>query len=241
MRTIIALIWLVLFVIAAIPAMIYMVIVHKKDPWKAEKTARAWISCFFRVLVKIAGTDITVKGLENVPSDRAVVYIGNHRSYFDIILTYTLCKNTTCYIAKADLRNIPLFGLWGDMMMCLFFDQSDMKASVKMILEGITRLKQGISVFIFPEGKRNREPDLLPLNEFRDGSFKLASKTGCPVIPVALKKIDDIWEAHSPWLRKTSVTICYGPPVYFNDLEDEQKKHPGEHFRQVITSMLEQM
>lgn len=241
MRTIIALIWLVLFVISAIPAMIYMVIVHKKDPWKAEKTARAWISVFFKVLTRIAGTGITIKGYENVPSDRAVVYIGNHRSYFDVILTYALCKTTTSYIAKAELRNIPLFGLWGDMMMCLFFDQSDMKASVKMILDGIARLKQGISIFIFPEGKRNKEPALLPLNEFKDGSFKLASKTGCPVIPVALKNIDDIWEAHSPWLKKTSVAITYGEPVYLNDLDDEQKKHPGEYFRRLISSMLEEM
>lgn len=241
MRTIIALIWLVIFVIAAIPAMIYMVIVHRKDPWKAEKAARAWISVFFRLLVKIAGTKAVVNGYENVPSDQAVVYIGNHRSYFDIILTYSLCKGTTSYIAKADLRKIPLFGLWGDMMMCLFFDQSDMKASVKMILEGITRLKQGRSIFIFPEGKRNKEPDLLPLNEFKDGSFKLASRTGCPVIPVALKKIDDIWEAHSPWLKKTSVTITYGRPVYLDDLNEDEKKHPGEYFRQLITSMLEEM
>jgi len=241
MRTIIALIWLVIFVIAAIPAMIYMVIVHRKDPWKAEKTARAWISVFFRLLIKIAGTKVALNGYENVPSDQAVVYIGNHRSYFDIILTYSLCKNTTSYIAKADLRKIPLFGLWGDMMMCLFFDQSDMKASVKMILDGISRLKEGRSIFIFPEGKRNKEPGLLPLNEFRDGSFKLASRTGCPVIPVALKKIDDIWEAHSPWLKKTSVTITYGRPVYLNDLNEEEKKHPGEYFRQLITSMLEEM
>ena len=241
MRTVIALIWLVIFVIAAIPAMIYMVIVHKKDPWKAEKTAKAWISVFFRGLIRIAGTEVTINGYENVPADRAVVYIGNHRSYFDIILTYALCRNTTSYIAKADLRNIPLFGLWGDMMMCLFFDQSDMKASVKMILEGIARLKQGISIFIFPEGKRNKEASLLPLNEFKDGSFKLASKTGCPVIPVALKKIDDIWEAHSPWLRKTSVVITYGKPVYFDDLDNEQKKRPGEYFRQLITDMLEKM
>lgn len=241
MRTIIALIWLIIFVIAAIPAMIYMVIVHKKDPWKAQKTARVWISGFFKLLIKIAGTKVTVNGYENVPADRAVVYVGNHRSYFDVILTYALCKNTTSYIAKAELRNTPLFGLWGDMMMCLFFDQNDMRASVKMILDGISMLKRGISIFIFPEGKRNKDPELLPLNEFKDGSFKLASKTGCPVVPVALKKIDDIWEAHSPWLKKTSVTITYGEPVYIDDLEDEQKKHPGEYFRQLITSMLEQM
>ncbi len=239
MRTIIALIWVVVYVIIAIPAMICMAFIHGKDPWKAERIARFWMSFLFRGLLFIAGTRVTVKGLEQVPKDQAVVYIGNHRSYFDIILTYALCNRPTSYVAKAELQNIPLFGLWGKMMMCLFFDPHDMKASLKMILEGINRLKSGISVFIFPEGGRNRAEALLPLNEFKDGSFRLASKSGCPVVPVALAKIDDIWEAHFPWLRKTSVTIVYGTPVYLKDLSAEDQKYPGRYFKNLVESMLE--
>lgn len=238
MRTILALIWVVVYVILAIPAMIYMMIIHGKDPWRAEKTARAWICFLFRGLILLAGTRVTIRGLENVPEDTAVIYIGNHRSFFDVILTYAHCKRPTSYIAKAEVEKLPLFGLWGKMLMALFFDQSDMKASVKMILEAINRLKAGISIFIFPEGTRNRAPSLTPLGEFRDGSFKLASKTGCPVIPVAMAKIDDIWEAHFPWLKKTSVTITYGAPVYFADLTPEQKKYPGRYFRDLMESML---
>lgn len=238
MRTIIALLWVVVYVIIAIPAMICMLFLHKKDPWRAESIARFWMTLLFRGLIFVCGTRVTIKGLENVPKDQAVVYIGNHRSYFDIILTYEHCNRPTSYIAKAGLRSIPLFGLWGDMMMCLFFDQSDMKASVKMILEGISRLKAGKSIFIFPEGGRNRSESVKPLMEFKDGSFKLASKSGCPVIPVALCKTDDIWEAHSPWVKKASVTITYGTPVYMDDLTPEEKKRPGAYFKDLIESML---
>lgn len=54
----------------------------------------------FRFILKIAGTRITVIGEENVPKDTPVLYIGNHRSYFDILLTYTRCVRRTGYIAK---------------------------------------------------------------------------------------------------------------------------------------------
>ena len=63
-----------------------------------------------------------------------------------------------------------------------------------MILEGISRLKNGISVFICPEGGRNHSKEMLPLQEFRDGSFKLASKSGWPFIPVAIYRMEDIGE-----------------------------------------------
>lgn len=238
MRTILALLWVIVYLILAIPAMLYLRVVHKKDPWKAEKTARSWMTFLFNGLTLICGITVSVKGLEKVPKDRAVVYVGNHRSYFDIILTYKYCNHPTSYIAKSELQKIPTFGFWGKMMMVLFFDSNDIKASLKMILEGIDRLKNGKSVFIFPEGGRNKEPDLIPLRDFHDGSFRLSSKSGAPVIPVALVKTDDIWEAHFPWVRKASVTITYGEPVYFDTLSDEDKKRPGQYFQHLIESML---
>ena len=239
MRTVLALLWIVVYVIITIPAMIYLSFVHKKDPWKAEKTARFWMTLLFDGLIFLCGTKVTIEGLENVPKDRSVVYVGNHRSYFDIILTYKLSNRPTSYIAKSELQKIPFFGFWGKMMMVLFFDKKDMKASLKMILEGIDRLKNGVSVFIFPEGTRNRAPEVKPLTEFHNGSFRLASKSGAPVIPVALYKTDDIWEAHSPWAKKASVTIRFGQPVYFADLSPEDQKKPGDYFKNLVESMID--
>lgn len=238
MRTILAFLWLILFLILTIPVMFTLNVVHKKDPWKAERIARALITFLFNTLTFICGIDVTVNGLENVPKDRSVVYIGNHRSYFDILLTYKHCNPSTSYIAKAQLQKIPFFSTWGRIMMVLFFDQNDIKASLKMVLEGIERLKMGKSIFIFPEGGRNREPDLLPLRDFHDGSFRLASKSGAPIIPVAIVKTDDIWEAHSPWVKKAKITITYGEPVFYDTLSEEAKKRPGRYFKSLIESML---
>ena len=67
---------------------------------------------------------------------------------------------------------------------CLFLDRKDIKQGLKTILEGIEKVKSGISICIFPEGTRNKVNDtFLP---FHEGSFKIAEKSGCPIIPMSI-------------------------------------------------------
>ena len=74
---------------------------------------------------------MTVIGEENVPKDQAVLYIGNHRSYFDIIITYARCPRLTGYIAKKDMEKVPLLRTWMRRLHCLFIDRENVKRSVK--------------------------------------------------------------------------------------------------------------
>ena len=75
---------------------------------------------------------------------------------------------------------------WMKALYCLFLDRKDIKAGLKTILQGIEYIKRGISICIFPEGTRNRTDEMLP---FKEGSMKIAEKTGCPIIPMAITLI----------------------------------------------------
>ena len=75
----------------------------------------------------LTGVEVTVIGEELVPTDEAVLYIGNHRSFFDILLTYTRCPRLTGYIAKAEMEKIPLLSNWMHYLHCLFLDRKDIK------------------------------------------------------------------------------------------------------------------
>jgi len=92
---------------------------------------------------------------------------------------------------------------------------------------------------IFPEGTRNKNADqpasLLP---FKDGSFKIAQKTGCPIIPMAMTGTDDIFENHFPWVRSTEVTLTIGKPIYLSELSKEDQKHIGIYCQNIIQNML---
>ena len=181
---------------------------------------------------------VTVIGEENVP-DEPVLFIGNHRSFFDILLTYSRCRNLTGYVAKKEMEKIPLLSTWMRFVYCLFLDRENPKEGLKTILQAIDYVKNGISICIFPEGTRNKNADDLELLPFHDGSFKIASKTGCAIIPMALNNTVEIFEAHLPKIKSTHVVLEYGEPIYVKDLSREDQKHLGAYTQNILHDMLE--
>lgn len=186
----------------------------------------------FRVLLKMAGVRITVLGKENIP-DEAVLYVGNHRSFFDILIMYVQCKRLTGFVAKDSIEKIPSLRVWMRYLYCLFLNRDDLKQGMKTILQAIEYIKQGISICIFPEGTRNKGEELSIL-PFKEGSFKIALKTGCPIVPVSINNSADIFENHMPKLRKTHVILEYGTPIYPKDLTREEQKVIGATCQKII-------
>lgn len=236
-RTIFAVLFAVLFLIVGIPILGIEWIIGKFNKHAADLSQLRMVQWAFRVILFICGTKITVIGEENVPKDEAVLYIGNHRSYFDIIITYARCPGLTGYISKMAVSKVPLLRTWMKRLHCLFIDRENVKEALKTILSGIDNIKNGISMCIFPEGTRNKNPEgMLP---FKEGSFKMAEKTGCAIIPMALTNTAEIFENHLPKAKKAHVILEYGKPIYPNDLDKETKKFLGAHCQKIIEDMLE--
>ena len=191
----------------------------------------------FGVILRIAGTKITVIGKENMP-DEAALYVGNHRSFFDILIMYVQCKDLTGFVAKDSLGKIPSLRVWMRYVYCLFLDRKDIKQGLKTILQAIEYVKQGVSIAIFPEGTRNTGEELSML-PFKEGSFKIALKTGCPIVPVAINNSAEIFENHLPKLKKTHVVIEYGKPIYPSELDNDEKNHVGVSCQNIIREMLQ--
>lgn len=140
-----------LYLILSIPVLLVLLLIRKKKPEVCDKVSRSLIRWIFRVILFFSGTKITVKGQENIPKDRAVLYIGNHRSYFDILVTYTTVPGSCGFVAKKELSRIPLLKNWMELIHCLFLDRSDIKQGLQMILSGCEEIKSGTSICIFPE------------------------------------------------------------------------------------------
>ena len=103
-RFILVALTVVLFLILSIPLLLVLWVMDKFDSQKRQRISIRVIQGIFRFILKLAGVRITIEGLEQVPKDRAVLYVGNHRSYFDILLTYSRCKRLTGYIAKKEME-----------------------------------------------------------------------------------------------------------------------------------------
>ena len=104
---------------------------RQKNPHLRDISSLRMVQWAFRVICRICGVKLTVKGQENVPKDIPVLYVANHNSYFDIMITYALCPDLTGYIAKDSLEKVPLLNIWMKRLYCLFLKRDDMKASLK--------------------------------------------------------------------------------------------------------------
>ena len=236
-RFILVLLFVVLFLILSLPVLFILWLVNKKWPRVYDRAARSIIHWAFGVVRFLSGTKLVIIGKENIPTDQAVLFVGNHRSYFDIILSYLAIPDMTGFISKKEMNKIPILRKWMKAIGCLFLDRDDIRQGMQMILDAITKIKSGISIFIFPEGTRNKsDDDFLP---FRGGSLKIAEKSGCPIIPVSINGSDDVFEKHFPKIIKATVVIEFAPAIYTAQLDRDAKRVLADTTYTQIKSMYE--
>lgn len=232
-RFILAVTWTVFFLIVSIPIIFVEWLIGFKWPMAKAKSSQWIVMRAFQMLVWISGAKLTVIGEENVPKDRAVLYTPNHRSIFDIIITYIRCPRQTGYVAKKEIKKVPIFSTWMLFMNCQFLDRTDLRAGLKMINNCIDLINNGSSVCIFPEGTRNKkyEEDVMA---FHDGSFKVAEKTRCPIVPVTINNTENVFEAHFPKVKKAHVIIEYSEPIETEGLSREEFKNISSRVHDII-------
>lgn len=231
MRLVLVAIFLILYTIFTIPMALVLWIIGKFDERKKEVIAQVCVKGGFKAILFLSGVRLTVKGKENIVRDGAALYAYNHRGFFDILVGYTTAPMPTAFISKKEIEKVPMISWWMKQMNCLFLDRENIKEGMKTILQGIELLKNGTSIYIAPEGTRNKGEELL---EFHEASFKLADKAKCPIIPVAINNTDEVFEKHLPWIHSAHVTIEYCKPIYMEDMERAEKKHVGEKVREII-------
>ena len=219
--------FVVLFLVLSTPLMLIEWIIGKFNKNLKDQSSLRIVQWAFRVVIWLTGSKIIVTGEENIPKDTAVLYVANHRSYFDIVITYMRVQNLTGYIAKKEMLKWPFLRVWMRYLHCLFLDRENVKEGLKTILTAIEKVKQGISICIFPEGTRNKVNDtFLP---FHEGSFKIAEKGGVPIVPICIVNSAAIFEDHLPKIKKATVVVEYLKPVNPAEMDKEERKHIGTY------------
>ena len=231
-RFICVVVFLILFLILTIPVFFIEWLIGKFNRNARDYSCLRIVQWGFKAILKVTGVHTTVIGFENIP-DEPVLFIGNHRSFFDILLTYSRCPRLTGYVAKKEMEKIPLLSTWMRFVYCLFLDRENPKEGLKTILQAIDYVKQGISICIFPEGTRNKGEELSML-PFKEGAFKIAAKTGCAIVPISMNNTAAIFENQFPRIKKVNVVVEYGTPIYPKDLAPEDKKHIGAYVQNII-------
>ena len=195
-------------------------IVHYSVLCKAERALAAGDTETVRQLVKkhiphwskgilnVTGVRLSVEGLDNIPKDGPCVFVANHRSYYDIPLL----------LAGLD-------------------EPYDVRASVRALNDATAIVESGRSFIIFPEGTRYKGEEG-GAGEFKAGAFRIAVKTGAPVVPVAISGARGLFEAHGNRATPGTVYVRVLPPIQTAGMSRAEQKQLPDAVRQTILAEL---
>jgi 1-acyl-sn-glycerol-3-phosphate acyltransferase len=159
----------------------------------------------------LIGIWLKVEGREKLDMNRSYVLVGNHRSSLDFIVNAEAFPGVFRYLAKQELLKIPVFG-WVVKKMCLIVDRSSAMSRARSVVALKQQLAEGWSIFIYPEGSRNKSE--APLGPFHDGAFRIAIQTGAPVAVQTLVNITDIsTPKHTIDLRPGILRVVWDYPI----------------------------
>lgn len=243
MRIILVGIILVLYFIITLPFFLIFLLIRCFNKKLSTKLSIYFVKYGFKLILLSTGTKNKVIGLENIPKDEPVLFTSNHRSFFDIVMSYAVipASHNTVFISKKEVKKVPFLSWWMILVNSLFMDRDDTRQSLEVIIQAINVIKKDkFSVFICPEGTRNKEESYFDMLPFKEGSFKIATKSGCAIIPVAISNSSAIFEDHMPWIKPVRTAIHFGKPIYAKDYSREELAHIGANVQKIVQSMLEE-
>jgi 1-acyl-sn-glycerol-3-phosphate acyltransferase len=182
-----------------------------------------------RVVLAGTGSRVRVQGLENLPADtQKVCFISNHQSYFDIPLIFGHLPTMPGFVAKIEVKKVPLLNFWTMAIGSVFIDRKSTRAAIESIRRGVEYIEEGHPLVIFPEGTRSRG---ISMNSFKTGSLKLAFRSKAVIVPLTVQNTYRAFE-ETGRVKGADITLTVHPPVRTESLDDEEKKK--------LTSILEE-
>lgn len=170
------------YILVAIPIIILfplLLISISREQWYPFffKLARIWA----RFILIGMGFIFKIKRDQILRKKASYMFVANHTSMVDIMLMLVAIKNPFVFVGKKELAKIPLFGFFYKRT-CILVDRSSPQSRQAVFLRAQRRLKQGLSICIFPEGGVPDEK--IVLDTFKDGAFRLAINHQIPIVPI---------------------------------------------------------
>ncbi len=233
LRTIVWFLYFFVSLVCLLPAM-YRAKHLKKigDDAGCRKMLDHYVPMWMSSLMKIAGCKVNVKGLENIPKDRAVVFVCNHQGDYDVPITMVhLGASVPAMVAKIETRKIPMVRTWMELLDCIFIDRQDPRQAITAMKEAGKVLEAGRNIVVFPEGTRSRGDHM---NEFKTGVFKIPFNAGAPIVPVVIDGSYKILEGSHNLMTPGVVNLTVLPMIETAQLDRIEKKELPEKIAKMI-------
>ena len=194
--------------------------------------ARIWA----KSILFVSGIKVRVEGLANIDPSKSYIYMSNHRSNFDIPVLLGCLPIQFRWLAKAELFKIPIFGRAMSGAGYVKIDRSNRESAFKSINEIAAKMKNGVSVMIFPEGTRSQDGNV---KSFKKGGFVMAVDTGAPIVPVILRGTRSIMAKGSWRINPGYVSLSIEKPIDTSGFTRDTKDNLIKNVRSVICEVYE--
>ena len=232
MRTIIWFIYFWFYLLFALP--IYKKVCKLResgDISQHDEMVRNKVKDWASRLLKLAGAEITVSGLENIPKT-ACVFAANHQGYFDIPLLLSQLDMPHPMVAKKEIKKIPLVRDWMEELNCLFIDRENARQAMDCLKKAGELLQNDYSVIIFPEGTRSKGGEI---KEFKGGTIRLATRAKVPIVPVCIEGTHNLMEKNNYWIKPAKVHLHILPAIETENMSRDEIKVLDERLREEIS------
>jgi 1-acyl-sn-glycerol-3-phosphate acyltransferase len=230
-RTLYIAIWVILStLVLGLLAIFLSFFVRSGNP--VHKIARFW----GRSILIVSRIKVSVEGLSNIDGSKSYIYMPNHQSNFDIPVLLGHLKVQFRWLAKVELFKIPIFGHAMRKAGYISIDRNNRESAFESLKVAAHKIKNGVSVLIFPEGTRSRDGNIRP---FKKGGFVVAIDSGAPIVPVVITGTRSIMTKGSLRINPGKVTMIIHQPIQTSVYTRETKGALMESVRRVICEGLQ--
>ncbi|HEV2991795.1 MAG TPA: lysophospholipid acyltransferase family protein [Candidatus Angelobacter sp.] len=163
-----------------------------------------------RAAVWLTGTQVEVRGLEQIDPKGTYIFMANHVSNLDPPILITLIPRRTSVLVKKELWKIPILGRAFTIGEFVPVDRRNRDAAIDSIRRAGEVMRHGINMMVYPEGTRSLDGRLLP---FKKGPFHLAMETGIAIVPVTILGTAEIMPKGSAICKSGTATVIFHPPI----------------------------
>ena len=179
------------------------------------RTMYGWAMFAMRAGIRAGGTRVVVQGAENIPAKQSCIFLSNHVSNLDPPVLLPAIPGMCSVFLKKSLMRIPFVGI--AMRMAKYVPVSrghSRQEAEQSVAIAADALRSGMHIFIFPEGTRSPDGNLLP---FKKGAFFLAAETNAPMVPIVIQGTAQMMRKGSLKVFPGVATVRFLPPIHPQD------------------------
>ena len=237
-RKIWAIYGIMLFLLMMLVSIPFLLINMAITPGKQALRRNIWYlhHPFSKVFFTLTGVHVKAHGLDKFDPSQSYVIVGNHNTSVDFVADAVVFPGIFRFLAKDELKKIPIFG-WVVSKMCLTVDRKSAISRARSVIALKKEVEDGVSVFIFPEGSRNKSNEAM--GEFYDGAFKIAVAMGKPILPMTIVNVERICKPGQLDYCPGVLHIVFDAPIPTENLKAEDVATLKTQVRNLMMSHLQ--